>query len=111
MIRASVMIGRASMSRYDTAAFIALTRSTPALMSSTWNQSRNRLPGGMSLGIPDGATMMLCFPAMKLKDEFVALFQSFIVRAAVRALTIEQPLIPTATRFDIADAYKWLQSQ
>src|SRR4051812_46415402 len=47
--------------------------------------------------------MMLNIPLVQLKHELSGRNQSFILGSSVRALAIEQPLIPAAARFDVAN--------
>lgn len=57
----------------------------------------------LRVGIADWPVMMFDFPMVELENELPARDQPLVLRTAVRALASEQPLIPTAARFDIMD--------
>ena len=52
--------------------------------------------------------IMFHIPTVQLQDQVTSDDKTFVVRAAVRALAIEQSLIPTTADFNIAHANKWL---
>ena len=56
------------------------------------------------VGITDLTVMMLVFPAMELEHQLAFTNESLVIRSTMGALAAEQALIPTAARFDIADA-------
>ena len=52
--------------------------------------------------------MMLHIPTMQLQHQLARDHKAFVVRPTMRTLTIEQSLIPTTTRFNIAHTNQWL---
>src|ERR1051326_5342231 len=52
--------------------------------------------------------MVLHVPPVQLQYQLAIEDETFVVRPAVRALAIEQSLVPTAARFNIAHANQWL---
>ena len=57
-----------------------------------------------NIGIANGAVMIVPVPAMQLKNEASLRNEPLIIRAAVRALTAQQMLIPAAAGLDVTDA-------
>src|SRR5262245_15039124 len=62
----------------------------------------------LHIGITDRTVMMLHVPSVQLEDQSAIRNQPFIFRAAVRALTAEETLIPSAARFDVMHANEGL---
>jgi hypothetical protein len=62
---------------------------------------QHAIPVRLVARIPNPTMMVFHFEAMELKNQRVACDQSLILRAAVRALTTEQALVPAAAGFDI----------
>ena len=58
---------------------------------------------GAVAGVPDRAMIMLDLETVKLQDEAIVPDEPLIVAAAMVAAAVEQPLIPSAARFDIRD--------
>src|SRR5437899_2434744 len=54
--------------------------------------------------------MMLHLPIMELQHQLARDDQTLVIRTAMRALTVEQPLIPTTACFNIAHANQRLRS-
>ena len=54
--------------------------------------------------------MVFFFPAMQLQYQVAGIDEAFVVRPAMCAFTVEQPLIPPAAGFDISHANQRLRS-
>ena len=62
------------------------------------------------VGIADGAMMMFHIPAMELHDEFAVGNELLVMRAAMAALAVQEPLVPTAAGFDVTNTNERLRA-
>lgn len=58
----------------------------------------------LNVRVSDGAMLVLHFPPVQLQNQPAMRNQTFIFRAAVRALATQKMLIPATARFDITHA-------
>jgi hypothetical protein len=68
----------------------------------------NAIPVRPISRIADAPMVVFHAKGMELQDQDAATFESLVLLAAMRALTTQQPLVPAATRFNLAHAYEWL---
>src|SRR5262245_62439907 len=69
---------------------------------------QHTISGRFVNGIADRSVMMLYIPPVELQYQLARANEALVIRPAMRTLTIEQLLIPSAARFNIAHANQWL---
>ena len=110
MVRASIAIGRVSVPWQDDFCAHRLgpcNRCVDVVNLEPKKQAVARRHVG---GITDGSVMMFHFLAVQLHHQLAGINEAFVIRPAMCALAMEQPLIPTATRFNILHANQRLWS-
>ena len=62
------------------------------------------------VGVADGAVVVLYVPSVQLEHELLMGDQPLVLRSPVRALAVEQPLVPATAGLDVPDGDERLRS-
>src|SRR5262245_25975400 len=99
MIRPAISSRRIAVSRHDN---LGVPRSDPSdrlLKVINFKPEEHAVAVRFVIRVADRAVMMRDLKAVQLHHQFAVMLQTFVLRAAVRALTSKESLIPPAAGF------------
>ncbi len=98
MVRASTSIGRVAVARHDDLSAQRLGPCDASVDVVYLEPEEQSVSRRHVVRIADASVVMFFFPSVKLKNQLAGVDKAFVVRPAVSALAVEQPLIPPAAR-------------
>ena len=108
MIGAAITVWRIPMTRQDHLGSDGLGARNRGVDVFDLEPEQQPIAGGSIVGIADGTVMVILIPSVQLQHQLAAVDQAFVVRATMRALTVEQLLIPAAAGLDVVHTNQWL---
>src|SRR5271157_1453116 len=108
MIWAPIPIRGIAMARQDDLGFHFLGACYRRIHVVNLEPQQHAIAGRFVVWIADAAVVVLDFPTVQLQHQPARVNKALVIRTAMRALAMEQSLIPPTTSFDIAHANQWL---
>jgi hypothetical protein len=110
MVRPSIAIRRISMTRHEDFSAHRLGPYNGSVKVVNLEPEKQAVPRRHVVRVADASVVMFHFPSVQLHHELAGMDEAFVIRPAMIALAVEQPLIPSAAGLNVSNANQWLWS-